>query len=136
MYVKKKNYDNALRKVRIEVGKLVGLETDAEAYLVLKEMDTITTLDMKKVTANHEDVVAFFKEALPAIIVDHNFYEDEDKKMSNEELADFIFQKIDLTTKVIEAYTNAIFRVKPAAEDGDKVSEQGDIPEPLQSGTV
>lgn len=123
MYIKKNNYDNALRKVRIEVGTLVGLETDAEAYLVLKEMDTLTTLKMKSITANNEDVVSFFKDVLPSIIVEHNFYEEEEKKMSNEELASFIFQKIDLTTKVIEEYTTAIFRVKPAAKDGDTLSE-------------
>ena len=123
MYIKKNNYDNALRKVRIEVGTLVGLETDAEAYLILKEMDTLTTLKMKSITANNEDVVSFFKDVLPSIIVEHNFYEEEEKKMSNEELASFIFQKIDLTTKVIEEYTTAIFRVKPAAKDGDTLSE-------------
>lgn len=123
MYIKKNNYDNALRKVRIEVGTLVGLETDAEAYLVLKEMDTLTTLKMKSLTTEHSDVISFFKDVLPSIIVEHNFYETEEKKMSNSEVASFIFEKIDLATKVIEEYSTAIFRAKPAAKDGDTLSE-------------
>ena len=136
MYIKNKNYDNALRKVRIEIGKLIGLETDAEAYLVLKEMDTLTTLKMKGLTDDTDKLIEFFKDVLPSLIVEHNFYETEDKKMTHKDVANFIFEKLEVSTKVVEEYSSAIFRIKPAAEDGDKVSEQGDISESLQSGTV
>jgi len=123
MYVKKNDYDKALRKVKIEFGTLVGLDTDAEAFLELKELDTLTTLKLRSLADKQDEVIAYFKDILPNIIVDHNLYETEDKKMSNKEIANFIFEKIELSTKVMTEYTKAIFRVKPDAEDGNKVSE-------------
>ena len=123
MYVKKNDYDKALRKVRIEFGTLIGLDTDAEAFLELKELDTLTTLKLRSLADKQDEVIAYFKEILPNIIVDHNLYETEDKKMSNKEIANFIFEKIELSTKVMTEYTKAIFRIKPDAEDGNKVSE-------------
>jgi len=123
MYVKKNDYDKALRKVKIEFGTLVGLDTDAEAFLELKELDTLTTLKLRSLTDKQDEVIAYFKEILPNIIVDHNLYETEDKKMSNKDIANFIFEKLELSTKVMTEYTQAIFRVKPNSEDGNKVSE-------------
>ena len=123
MYVKKNDYEKALRKVKIEFGTLIGLDTDAEAFLELKELDTLTTLKLRSLAEKQDEVIAYFKEILPTIIVDHNLYETEDKKMSNKEIANFIFEKLELSTKVMTEYTKAIFRVKPDAEDGNKVSE-------------
>ena len=123
MYVKKNNYDKALRKVKIEFGTLVGLDTDAEAFLELKELDTLTTLKLRSLADKQDEVIVYFKEILPNIIVDHNLYETEDKKMSNKDIANFIFEKIELSTKVMTEYTKAIFRVKPDSEDGDQVSK-------------
>ena len=123
MYVKKNDYEKALRKVKIEFGTLVGLDTDAEAFLELKELDTLTTLKLRSLADKQDEVIAYFKEILPNIIMDHNLYETEDKKMSNKEIANFIFEKIELSTKVMTEYTKAIFRIKPDAEDGNKVSE-------------
>lgn len=123
MYIKKNDYDKALRKVRIEFGTLIGLDTDAEAFLELKELDTLTTLKLRALADKQDEVVAYFKEVLPSIIVDHNLYETEDKKMSNKEIANFIYEKLELSTKIMTEYTKAIFRVNTNAEDGDKVSE-------------
>lgn len=123
MYIKKHNYDNALRKVRIEFGTLIGLDTDAEAFVVLKEMDTLTTLKLRSLVGKEDEVIAYFKEVLPAIIVDHNLYETEDKKMSTKDVTSFIFEKLELSTKVVAEYTKAIFRIKSTAEDGDQVAE-------------
>ena len=123
MYIKKNDYDKALRKVRIEFGTLIGLDTDAEAFLELKELDTLTTLKLRALADKQDEVVAYFKEVLPSIIVDHNLYETEDKKMSNKEIANFIYEKLELSTKIMTEYTKAIFRINSNTEDGDKVSE-------------
>lgn len=123
MYIKKNDYDKALRKVKIEFGTLVGLDTDAEAFLELKELDTLTTLKLRSLADKQDEVIAYFKEILPSIIVDHNLYETEDKKMSNKDVASFIFEKLELSTKVMTEYTKAIFRVNTDSEDGDKISK-------------
>lgn len=123
MYIKKQNYDNALKKVKVEFGTIIGLDTDAEAFVILKEMDTLTTLKLRSLSDNSDEIISFFKDILPTIIVDHNLYESEDKKMSAKEVASFIFEKLELSTKVMSDYTSAIFRVKPDAKNGDPIAK-------------
>lgn len=110
MFVRNKNYDNAIQKVRIEVGTLVGLEKDDEAYIVLKELPTSEMLALKKASEEGEDkIMEFFKAVLPKIMADHNFYETEQKKMTNDAVAELVFEKLELTNKVISSYSNAAF---------------------------
>ena len=120
MFVRTKNYDNAIQKIRIDVGTLVGLEKDDEAYIVLKELPTSEMLGLKRASEEGEDkIMEFFKSVLPKIMADHNFYETEQKKMSNEEVVNFIFEKLELTNKVISSYSNAAF-FTPVSKNADK----------------
>lgn len=110
MFVKAKNYESAIQKVRIELGTLLGLETDEEAFITLKEMSTFHTINLREsVKNNREDIIKYFHDILPEIIVDHNFYETEQKKMTNEELRDFLFEKITVATKVLNDYSKSAF---------------------------
>lgn len=126
MYIKSKSYDNALRKVKIEFGTLIGLEEDQEAYVTLKELSTMETLNLKEVsqTGDQNSMMAYFKQVLPKIIVAHNLYETENTIMTPEAVADFIFEKLELTSKVMAEYTKAMFRVKPKGTDGDNINQQ------------
>ena len=118
MFVKKRNYDNCIQKVRINVGTLVGLDSDEEAYLVLKELPTFQMIGLKNAQQNGEDgLLHYIEEILPSIIADHNFYEDENKKMSNEDVTKLIFERIDLSTKVINDYINASFFTRKRVKD-------------------
>lgn len=112
MFIRKKNYENCVQRVKILVGKEVGLTEDSEAYITLKELPTLEMLRLKEATEkNEEETLRLFKELLPLIIVDHNFYEDEEMKvrMSNEAISALIFESITLTMKVVQDYTNAAF---------------------------
>jgi hypothetical protein len=112
MFIKSKNYDACIQKVRIELGRLVGLEHDDEAYILLKELPTLLMLKLKGSSEKGEqETLVLLKELLPSILVDHNFYEDEHakKKMRNEELADLIFSSLEITVKVVSEYTQAGF---------------------------
>lgn len=131
MYIKSKNYDGSLRRVKIEFGTLIGLEEDKEAYVTLRELDTMTTLKLKDVSqsGSQNDMMTFFKEILPRIIITHNLYETENKIMSNEAVADFIFEKLDLTSKVMGEYTKSMFRVKPEGTEGDNNNIKDAVPE-------
>lgn len=131
MYRKDLNYSNSLRKVKIEFGTLLGLERDEEAYVTLRELDTMTTLKLKDVsqTGNQNDVMEFFKEVLPRIIVTHNLYETETKIMTNQAVTDFIYEKLEVTSKVIGEYTSSMFRSDRNTKDGDTQSVKDDIPE-------
>lgn len=131
MYIKSKNYDGSLRRVKIEFGTLIGLDEDKEAYVTLRELDTMTTLKLKDVSqsGSQNDMMTFFKEILPRIIITHNLYETENKIMSNEAVADFIFEKLDLTSKVMGEYTKSMFRVKPEGTEGDNNNIEDAVPE-------
>jgi len=110
MFIKTKNYEKCIQKVRIEIGTLVGLEKDDEAFITLKEIPTIQMMELKESYEKGEkELMNFFKNLLPSIIAEHNFYETEQKKMSNSDLASLIFESIELTQKVINTYTNASF---------------------------
>lgn len=131
MYIKNQHYNNALRKVKIEFGTLIGLEEDKEAYITLRELDTMTTLQLKDVSqsGNQNEMMAFFRGILPKILVSHNLYESENTLLKNEEVADFIFQKLDLTTKVMSEYTKSMFRSKSAGAEGNIDNKQDAVPE-------
>jgi len=110
MFVRAKAYENAIQKVRIEFGTLIGLDEDKEAFVVLKELPT---LEMMQLNEAHQKgqaaLLGFFREVLPRIIVDHNLYETEQKKMASDDVVAFIYEKLDVTSKVISEYAGASF---------------------------
>lgn len=112
MFIKTRNYDKCIQKVRIEVGTLVGLEKDDEAFILLKELPTLEMLRLKEASEKGEnETLCLLRDLLPSILVDHNFYEDESgkKKMKGEEVASLIFESLDLTVRVVNEYTHAGF---------------------------
>jgi len=120
MFIKAKNYDKCIQKVRIEVGSLVGLERDDEAYILLKELPTLEMLRLKDSSEKGEnETLSLLRELLPSILVDHNFYEDESGKikMKSEEVASLIFESLDLTVKVVNEYTHAGFFTQKRRSD-------------------
>lgn len=110
MFVYKKNYQNAIQSTRVYIGDLLGCETKEEAYIDLKEMKTSLVLEMKKAQEKGDDeVVLFFQKMLPEIILSHNLYEDDDKKMSNQDVTNLVFDKIELAMRVIHEYSQMSF---------------------------
>ena len=145
MFIKSKNYEACIQKVRIEVGSLVGLEKDNEAYILLKELPTLQMLKLKDSSEKGEnETLALLKDLLPSILVDHNFYEDENaqKKMKGEEVANLIFESLDLTVRVVNEYTHASFfthaqkrgeRLPPSVQ---KSSTEGEMPSSSESTDI
>ncbi len=110
MYVQKRNYGTFLQSVRINVGTECGMENEDEAYITLRELPTLEMMNLRDAyEKGQKELIMFFKEVLPKIIIDHNFYEDENKKMTNESLSSLIFEKMELSSKVIGEYSKASF---------------------------
>jgi hypothetical protein len=110
MFIKSRNYGSCIQKVRIEVGLASGLEKDDEAFITLREIPTIQMMELKDAYEKGEkELMGFFRELLPAIIVDHNFYVTEQLRMTGAELRDLVFDSLELTQKVIGGYTEAAF---------------------------
>jgi len=96
--------------VRVEFGTLIGEEKDEDAYVVLKELPTLEMMSLKEAQEKGEvELMKFFKAVIPSILTDHNLYETETQKMTKEEVANFIFEKLSVTSKVIGGYSNAAF---------------------------
>lgn len=110
MFYKNKNYEAAIQTVKLEIGTYLGCEKDEEAFIVLKEMPSLDMTELSKAQeAGQESLIEFFRNELPRIIKAHNLMEDDDHLMSNEAVAELIYEKFDLTIKIITEYSNAAF---------------------------
>lgn len=110
MFVRSRDYDNAIAKVTINLGKVFGLQEDGDAFIVLKELPTREMLLLQRAQQNGEDDAnEVFWEILPKIIVKHNFYEDDETLMTAEAVRDLIMEKIEAYAKVMNDYTQAAF---------------------------
>ena len=105
-----KNVNNYIVKTKINIGTLLGCETDEEAYIVLREPTTELAIKLKNASGEGEEgILNFFKDALPKIIVDHNLYEEEGKLMTKADVASLIFENLPLTMNVVEEYSDSAF---------------------------
>ena len=73
MFSRRRNYDNCIQKVTLEVGTLVGLQKDDEAYITLRELPTLEMLNLKEASEKGEkETLEVFRSLLPSIIADDN----------------------------------------------------------------
>lgn len=117
MFIKSKA--NYIVKVVINVGKILGCATDEEAYIELREMDTQSMMKLKEESEKGESAyIDFMKGVLPSIITEHNLYKDENKLMSNTEVTELVFSKMELTSKVVADYMSQAFHISNAGTSG------------------
>lgn len=105
MFVKSKDYGKYIFTQKIPLGKEFGFETEEEVYITLRELDTKSVLKLKEASNSESETASLevFREILPALIVDHNFYETEEKKMNTEEVTELLFEKVTTIGKVLNA---------------------------------
>ena len=118
MYVQKRNYGTFLQSVRINVGLESGLEKEEDAFITLRELPTLEMMNLREAyEKGQKELIMFFKEVMPSIIIDHNFYEDENRKMTNEALSNLVFERMELSGKVIGEYSKASFFTREKKSD-------------------
>ena len=80
-FVRQKAYDNAIQKVRIEFGTLIGLEKEDEVFVLLKELPT---MEMMQLNEAHEkgqtELLKFFREVLLGLLLTITFMKREKRK--------------------------------------------------------
>ena len=127
MISKERDYSTFLQTVRIDVGTLVGLEKDEDAYIVLKELPTLEMLCPKEASNMGERAtMELIREILPSIITDHSFFEDTKrlKKMKTEDVAKLVFSPLELKAKVVDEYTPNACRSRWRRKKGNRQSLQ------------
>lgn len=116
-FVRKRDYSGILKTVKVELGTLLGLEKDEDVYVTLKEPDTHITLELRKIADQGEEaLLECFAKHLPDLMVDHNFYDDEElkEKLTNHEVLEIILAKTEVFAKVANTYTDAVFTSRPS----------------------
>lgn len=109
MFVRKKHYENAIQKVRIEVGKELGLESADEAYVIFREPSEKEVIALRSAKDDDERLDAFYN-IFCHTLREHNFFEEEGIKMEDKAVVDLLFEKIDTATKLMEEYSTQLFR--------------------------
>ena len=110
MYVQKRNYGAFIQSVKINVGLECNMDKEDDAFITLRELPTLEMMNLREAyDKGQKELIMYFREILPTIIIDHNFYEDENKKMTGENLTNLIFEKMELSSKVIGEYSQASF---------------------------
>lgn len=89
--------------------KVDGAEDD-RVYVTLREPTTDEAFSLR--TENEDEAVQAFRSLLEHIIIDHNFYADENEteKLANGEVAETIYASYPTFIKVLTEYTTAVFQ--------------------------
>ena len=90
--------------------KTVKVEITDEAWVQLREPTTEEAFSLR--TDDEEKAMEAFRELLPKIIIDHNFYEDESEqvKLPIEEVAKIAGESYTAFFEILQQYTSAVFR--------------------------
>lgn len=103
---KGKNY---LRTVKIDI----SAELDSEnTFVEFREPTTGEAFSLR--VEGEAEAVEAFRKLLPSLLINHNFYEDEEEttKMSNEDVIEILYAVYPAFTKVLTDYTTQAFRTK------------------------
>jgi hypothetical protein len=118
MFDLEKDYENAIQKVTIQIGDLLG-KPKADVYLTFCEPNTFDTLKMNSVDKTKpEELVGYFDGIFDRILVDHNFLKG-DSKVSNAEVHQFIFKKFNVTLTIASQYLKEVF-LSPQSKTKEK----------------
>jgi hypothetical protein len=103
---KKQSY---LKKVEVDLSEQLNCE---DVQVTLREPSTKEAFSLR--AEDEEKAVEAFKELLPSLIIDHNFYADDEEnvKAGNQEVVDIIFENFQAFQKVLSDYTSAVFQAK------------------------
>ena len=118
MFDFEKDYANAIFKVTIQIGDLLGKPKE-DVYVTLCEPDTFDSLLMNSVQKTKaEEIVKYFDGIFDKILVDHNFMRNGEK-VSNEEVHKFLFKKVNVIERIIAQYLKEVF-ISPQTKTNEK----------------
>ena len=115
-FYRDQHYDNAIQKVRINVGKELNMEKEEDAYVVFREPSEKDVLRMKD-TKDSIDRLDFFRALFEKSVDAHNFFEKEGVRMEDKAVIALLYEKIETTDKLIKEYSEKVFLSRVKAKD-------------------
>jgi len=96
-------------KIKVNVGEFFGMEDD-ELYIELREPTTDETISLSDNSNPENPSINQGKvfDIIPNCIIDHNFLNADESKMSKKEVWDLIKQRSGCAMNVVEAWSNNI----------------------------
>jgi hypothetical protein len=124
MFVKSKHYGAYLIKAQINLGRFFG-QPDADVYVTLREMTMAQKMSFQPVAASGDGMAIFgaFRDALPALVVEHNFYAEEGKPMSAGEVVDLLMEREAVAMAVLDEYKERVMGFQNGEKGPDKSAE-------------
>lgn len=119
MYINKRDRFNAIRKVTIQFGTLLNCEKDEDAEIILREPTELEVLQWRDAQAEGTTKsMEKFREILVNLMVSHNLMEDENEKMTNEDVVSLIYEKTEIISKVVTEWSDKVFRTPQNRTEG------------------
>jgi len=125
------NAEGFLVKTRVNLGDLLGVAPE-KVWVEMREPDTGDLLQISDQLsgASNAKQIEIISGLFPKILVDHNFYESQDKKMSLEAVSTLLKNRSKLTIRATSEYAEKVLFTLLAGEK--KISDgSGTSPDPI-----
>jgi hypothetical protein len=110
MFVRTKDEEKIPRNVEIQLGTLVGLEKDEDAFIILGLLNYGDAMGIRDAFEHGSSEVAeYMRLKLPAYVKSHNFYETEKELMTNDAVIQYLYSNTPAFLKITEAYLDKVF---------------------------
>lgn len=98
-----------LKKITIDLSEELNCE---DVHVTFREPSTSEAFQLR--VDDEAQAVDAFKQLLPTLMIDHNFYADDENtiKADDKEVVEIIFENFQAFQKVLTEYTKAVFRTK------------------------
>lgn len=98
-----------LKKITIDLSEELNCE---DVHVTFREPSTAEAFKLR--VEDENQAIEAFKELLPALMIDHNFYTDDEStiKADDKEVIEIVFDNFQAFQKVLTDYTKAVFRAK------------------------
>lgn len=106
MYIRPKTF---YKTYRLELGAEFGTEKPEDVFIVLREPSIIELTDIDGAGVGSTSLKALLK-ALPGFIIDHNIYNSETEKSTNEQVVEMVSANIAASVKLLKDYLEAVKR--------------------------
>ncbi|AFG37629.1 hypothetical protein [Spirochaeta africana] len=117
----KKDY---LVKTTVELGELYGCERPQDITITLKEPGGLDFIELQEgidpESPNYQAMTKKVIELLPSVIVSHNLHKDADTPLTNAEVVNFIVERAETMTRVINQYTQEVLFLSAKRKQGDE----------------